>query len=217
MWIDGAIARIDLTLEEAQLARQQFYEIHQIVEPEARRRWLSQMGMTETQLETATVRALRIEKFKWSFWGSKVEGYFLDRKTQLDQVVYSLIRTHDPEIAQELYFRIQDEEQSFEELAEQYSEGEEAQTGGIIGPVALSQPHPAIAQKLLHSQPGQVIPPLQFGEWFVISRLERLISSQLNASMRQQMLDELFETWIDQQLDSPCSPAEIAAMLGDQS
>ena len=46
-------------------------------------------------------------------------------------MVYSLIRSKDPGVAQELYFRIQEGENTFSELARQYSQGSEAQTGGL--------------------------------------------------------------------------------------
>ncbi len=50
---------------------------------------------------------MRIEKFKIATWGHKVESYSLAWKISLDQVVYSLIRTKDQGLAQEIYFRIQ--------------------------------------------------------------------------------------------------------------
>ena len=36
--------------------------------------------------------------------------------------------------------------------------GQEAQTGGLIGPVELSVPHPALARILSISKPGQLWP-----------------------------------------------------------
>jgi len=51
-----------------------------------------------------------------------------------------VIRTKDPGVAQELYFRIQAGEQSFAEVAREYSQGPEAYTCGLLGPVELSMP-----------------------------------------------------------------------------
>jgi parvulin-like peptidyl-prolyl isomerase len=116
-------------------------------------------------------------------------------------VIYSLIRTQEPGIAQELYFRIQEGEQSFADLAREYSQGSEAQTGGLIGPVELSVPHPVLAQMLRLSQPGQLCPPTRLGEWFLIVRLEKFIPAQLDASMRQRLLNECFNTWLSEQLN----------------
>jgi parvulin-like peptidyl-prolyl isomerase len=156
--------------------------------------------MTSAQLEALAIRGLLIEKFKQTTWGHKLESYFLSRKGQLDRVIYSLIRTQDPGIAQELYFRIQEGEQSFADLAREYSQGPEAQTGGLIGPVELSTPHPTVAQMLRTSQPGQLYPPIRLGEWLVIIRLEKFIPTQLDASIRQRLLNECFSIWLSEQL-----------------
>ncbi len=199
--IDQAIASISCTPEENASACKQFFEQHQITNEKEKLAWASQRGMTLAQLEALATRGVLIEKFKQGTWGHKLESYFLSRKAQLDRVIYSLIRTQEPGIAQELYFRIQEGEQSFADLAREYSQGSEAQTGGLIGPVELSVPHPVLAQMLRLSQPGQLCPPTRLGEWFLIVRLEKFIPAQLDASMRQRLLNECFNTWLSEQLN----------------
>lgn len=198
--IDQAIATVEYSFEEKTTAYNQFDVKHQL-NVEARQSWALRHGMTAEQLEAFATRELRIEKFKQSTWGSKLESYFLNHKSQLDKVIYSVIRTKEPGVATELYFRIQAGEKSFAECAREYSQGPEAQTGGLLGPVELSLPHPALAHMLRVSQPGQIWPPSRLGEWFVIVRLEKLIPAQLNESMRKQLLNRLFEAWLCEQLN----------------
>jgi parvulin-like peptidyl-prolyl isomerase len=198
--IDEAIAPYTCTPEEIASARQQFNVKHQLTTEAAHQDWLQRNGMTSVQWESLTSRGLRIEKFKQATWEHKLESYFLKRKGQLDKVIYALIRTKDMGLAQELYFRIQEGEQSFSELARDYSLGMEAQTGGLIGPVELSTAHPTLARMLAVSQPNQLWPPLPLGEWFVIVRLEKFIPAQLDESMRQRLMNELFTTWLQEQL-----------------
>jgi parvulin-like peptidyl-prolyl isomerase len=199
--IDQAIAPIACSPEETDEAREQFYAQAQITDERAREAWLGRYGMTEPQLQELATRSVRIEKFKQETWGPKLESYFLSRKDQLDKVIYSLIRTKDVGIAQELYFRILEGEQSLGELARIYSQGPEAQTDGLIGPVELSVPHPTLAQLLTLSQPGQLCPPTRVGEWLVLVRLEKFIPAQLDEAMRRRLLDECFNTWLNNQLD----------------
>lgn len=198
--IDEAIAPFSCTPEEIALSCQQFYQRCQLSSKAQQQAWLERYRISPKHLEIITTRRLRIEKFKQATWGHKLESYFLQRKAQLDQVICSFIRTKDPGIAQELYFRIQAEEQSFAEAARQYSQGAEAQTGGVIGPVELSSLHPHLVRLLRISHPGQLWPPKLIDEWLVIMRLEKLIPAQLNEFMRQRLLRELFETWVQQQL-----------------
>jgi parvulin-like peptidyl-prolyl isomerase len=199
--IDEAIAPISCTPEEIASAREQFYQQNQLSSETERQALLWRYCMSQKRLEEALiVRMLKIEKFKLATWGHRLESYFLKRKGQLDRVVYSLIRTKDKGIAEELYFRIQEREQTFAELAYEYSHGSEAQVGGIIGPVELGTIHPSLAHLFSISQPGQLWPPMPLEEWLLVVRLEKLIPAQLNQSMRQRLLHELFEAWLQEQL-----------------
>ncbi|MEO8890142.1 MAG: peptidylprolyl isomerase, partial [Coleofasciculaceae cyanobacterium] len=198
--IDQAIASHNCTPEEKATALEQFAAKNQLNDAEAKHNWLKYYHITEVQLEAVATRGLLIEKFKHATWGHKLESYFLSRKGQLDRVIYSLIRTQDPGIAQEVYFRIQENEQSFADLAQQYSQGSEAQTGGMIGPVEISVPHPTLSQLLRLSQPGQLLPPTRLEDWFIMIRLEKFIPAQLDEVMRQRLLNECFANWLSEQL-----------------
>jgi parvulin-like peptidyl-prolyl isomerase len=210
--IDQAIAEIGLTDEEKAAACQQYDTQNQLTSDAERQAWMNRYGLNSTQLEALATRNLRVEKFKQATWGAKVESYFLKRKGQLDKVIYSLIRVQGLGIAQELYFRIFGGEQAFAELAREYSQGPEAQTDGLIGPVELSVPHPTLAQMLSLSQPGQLCPPTRVGEWLVIVRLEKFIPAQLDDAMRRRLLTECFNIWLQEQLDQLSSKPSLAAV-----
>ncbi len=198
--IDRAIVEIDYSSEETAIARQRFYQQNQLTSEDHVQAWLDQHGMTAEQLEHLYLRDLKLEKFKQQTWQPQLDSYFLKCKRQLDRVVYSLIRTKEAGIAQELYFRIQEGEDAFADLARRYSEGAEAQTGGLIGPVELNVPHPNIAQILAASQPGQLAPPTRVGDWWVILRLEKYLSAQLDDPTRQRLLNDLFQGWLMAQM-----------------
>jgi glycosyltransferase involved in cell wall biosynthesis/parvulin-like peptidyl-prolyl isomerase len=197
-FINEAIAPFDCTPAEQEQCQQEFYAEQRLTTEEARQDWLHQQGLTEAQLLTLVTRKLKIEKFKLATWGSKLESYFLKRKRTLDQVVYNLIRVLDRHTAMELYFRLKDDKQPFADLARQYSQGSEAQTGGSIGPVPLSAPHPKLAHFLTISQPGQISSPTRLDDWWLIVQLEKRIPAKFDAAMQQQLLDELFVTWLQE-------------------
>ncbi|MDZ8052787.1 MAG: peptidylprolyl isomerase [Aulosira sp. ZfuVER01] len=205
--IDEAIASIDCTPEEVTQAQQQFFAERQLASEADVKAWMEFLGLSVNQLEALTVRKLKVEKFKQVTWGKKLESYFFQSKAKLDKVIYSLLRTQDIGIAQELYFRIQAKEQSFAEVAREYSKGPEAQTGGLVGPIELNQLHPAMAQLLANTQPGQVLPPTRIAEWFVIVQLEKFIPAQLDEAMKVRLLNELFEGWIQEQQRQMMTPA----------
>lgn len=200
--IDQAIADIECTPEEKVAVREQFCQQLQITNQEQLNTWLTQSGMTIEQFEPYILRDLKLEKFKQAEWGHLLESHFLECKNQLDKIVYSLIRTKEPGIAQELYFRIQENESDFAVLAKQYSEGGEAETGGLIGPVELNVPHPQIVQILTTGMVGKISPPTQIGEWWIILRLEKYLSTQLDDNIRQRLRNDLFQKWLMNQLQN---------------
>ncbi|MBF2067242.1 MAG: peptidylprolyl isomerase [Calothrix sp. C42_A2020_038] len=217
-----AIATIELTPEEKATTIEQFSQQNKLSTQEAITAVQQQLCITPIQFEAIATRELRVEKFKIATWGNKLEQYFLQYKPQLDKVVYSLLRTDNSEIAQELFFRIQDGDASFADCAKEYSQGAEAQTGGLIGPVPISQAHPAIAQKLGTSKQGQVLPPMKLENWYVIVRLEKFIGAQLDDATRAMLLNHLFEQWLAEQIqntpislvnDNPAIPSSTPALV----
>ena len=201
MIIDRAIAPINCTLEEKEQACQQFYQHWGLTSEAQRQAWREQYHLSQQQLENLATRRLRVEKFKQYTWGHQLQSYFFQRKKQLDRVIYSLIRTTDVGVANEIYFRLQEGEQSFAELARTYSEGPEALTGGLMGPIELSTLHPILAQLLSTSQVGVIRPPVLLGEWQAIIRLEKFIPAEFNEFTRRRLLQEKFEAWFQQQLE----------------
>jgi parvulin-like peptidyl-prolyl isomerase len=189
--IDQAIAQIECTPQEEQLACEQLAQQYQ---------GRQEQNISSEQLNTMAIRQLKLEKFKEATWGQDLHSYFFQRKSQLDRVIYSLITTYEIGIAQEIYFRIQEGEQSFAQLAREYAQGTEAQTDGLVGPVELQSLHPRLIQILSVSQPQQLSPPNQIGEWIVIVRLEKLLPAQLDRPMHQRLLNERFQSWLQAQI-----------------
>jgi parvulin-like peptidyl-prolyl isomerase len=198
--VDQAISPYKLTDEERSQLIPQFCEQNKLETAEKVSQWLKANELTEALLQEILERPLLLEKFKQENFGGKLESYFMTRKPALDRVLYSLIRTKDLGIAQELYFRVKEGEQPFSEIARQYSQGAEANTGGLVGPAPLTMPHPAIARALQVSQPGQVWPPTRLDDWYIILRLEKFYPAQFDPTVRRQLLDELFETWMREEL-----------------
>lgn len=195
--IDEAISNIVCDPQEA---LQAFCSKRGLFSREQQEAWCQQQQTTPEQMSLAAQREYKLSRFQEETWGEQIESYFLQRKAQLDRVRYSLIRTKDTSLAQEIYFRLNDDGASFAELASQYSEGQESKTGGMIGPVELSVPHPILARMLMVSKPNQLWAPTQIGEWLVIARLEQFIPAQFDATMRQRLLSEQFQEWLTTQI-----------------
>jgi parvulin-like peptidyl-prolyl isomerase len=200
MILEQILDKFVLTQEETMQAYKLFYQEHQLHSEVELQAWLVAHGLEREHLDYLAIRKVKLESFKRTTWKDKLKPYFIQRKAKLDQVIYSLIRVKDVGLAQELYFRIQEKEQSFGELASKYSQGAEAYTGGVLGPIELGATHPLLANLLTSAQPHQLLPPTRLGEWIVIVRLEKLLPATLNEIMQQRLMNELFESWLKAQI-----------------
>ena len=207
--VDNAIKSIELTSEEIFGGYKAFYQQHQINSDADRDNWLECNHITLPQFEHFVIRTLKLDRFKRETFTSKVDSYFLERKSQLDRASYSVLGVKSFHLAQELLLQVQDGEANFSDLIEQYYGGQTGETNGLRGPHELSIPHPILAAQLRLLKPGQLSPPLQIANWFIIVRLEKYFPAQLDEKMRIRSLDELYESWIQTRLNQSISALQI--------
>jgi len=109
--------------------------------------------VTLPQSEHFVLRTLKLDRFKQETFASKVNSYFLQRKSQRDRASYSVLGVKSFYLAQELFLQVQDGEAHFLELIKQYSEGQADENNGLRGPHELSIPHPILAAQLRSLKP----------------------------------------------------------------
>ncbi|MGL4881140.1 MAG: peptidylprolyl isomerase [Waterburya sp.] len=199
--IDRAIADIEYTQAEFAAAYQDFRQQYQLNSEPKVKAWLTKMIMTQAQLEARIIRKIKFDKFKQEQWRHQLESYFLDRKLAFEKATFSIIRVKTEGIAKELYHRLQEGENSFAELARAYSLGREANNNGLVDSVKLIDLHHILAQMLHRSQPGQLLPPRQIEAHWVIVRLEKYFPARLDAAMRERLLNELCDRWLQKQIN----------------
>lgn len=112
---------------------------------------------------------------------NEVRTKFLQVKDHLDQVVYSILRTENLNLADELYLRLKEEGASFPQLARLFSEGPEKDQAGIVGPCSMTDAHPLIVEKLRGMRVGELLRPFWFKQYAVLLRLEDRIPAKFSA------------------------------------
>ena len=190
--------------EQLKAMLDQWCQQQRIDSPQKLQRWQQQEGLSSEQWQQFVAR-----RGCWLLWcqqnlKDKLNSQYLERKSQLDEVSYSLLRVKDHHLANELHLRIKEGEASFEDIAAEYSEGRERQQKGRVGPVPLSHPHQKLAKMLQVSTPGQLWPPKQLENWWIVVRLEELHCTELTDSLKQRLFLELG----DQHLEAQLSAAE---------
>lgn len=195
-WVlDELAAVIRLPPEREKQLIRDYVEAQGVGSDEELAGWLERKRLDFEDLRVFATKAERVRRWQLRRYGDEAEIRFLERKLELDRVVYSLLRVPEQEIAEELYHRIEQGEADFAELAAPYSQGQEKDTRGLIGPVPLAAGHPELAAKLRISRPAQLWPPFKVADVWVVMRFEQLLPAQLNEEMRTRMIEELFQVW----------------------
>ena len=203
-----AVASVVVSDEELAQAAATYREHQGLKDDTAFQAFLQTSGLREADFERHLVLPIQGQRLAQERFGHKAEARFLTRKNQLGRVVYSLLRVRDRFLAQELYLRIAGGEANFADLAAQFAEGPERNTKGIVGPVPLTQAHPALAERLRTASPGQLLEPMGIAEWWLVVRLETLRSASFDDEMQKRMARELFEEWVDQEVALQLQPGE---------
>lgn len=198
--LSETVKAVDLSTDQRDQIWNNFKSENKLDNTELFEAYLKTNGLKENDLRWQLELPTRAQIYSQKHFQHKAEARFLARKEQLDKVVYSLLRVQDGYLARELYLRISGGEADFADLATNYSQGLEAKTNGLIGPVPMTQAHPALSERLRTSQPGQLLQPFQIDQWWLVVRLERYDAAQFDDNTRQRMAQELFQEWLNQEL-----------------
>lgn len=201
----AAVAVSDQQIEEARLGllQQRGYDgVEQWAE------LLEELGRSEEQVLDRLCFGIARLSFVRERFAAKAEARFLERKSELDQVVYSLLRLENSFLARELYLQIESGESNFADLAKRYAEGPERNTNGIVGPVSLTQAHPTLVEKLRVAQPGVLLEPFRISDWWLVVRLERYSPATFTDEVSDQMCQEMFDIWIGEETAKSLSRLE---------
>jgi hypothetical protein len=200
-WVlDEIVSVIELpTALEKQLIRR-YIEQQGVNSDEELANWLKQKRLAFEDLRYFATKGQRLQQWLRRRYREEAELRFLERKLDLDQVVYSVLRVKEQGLAEELHQRIREQEADFSDLAEGFSLGPERNSRGQIGPVALTAGSAELAAKLRVSRPGQLWQPFRLEDQWWVLRFERLIPAQLDARTRDRMIEELFQVWFRQRV-----------------
>ena len=143
---------------------------------------------------------LQVEIFKKEMFEDKIEAKFLESKESLDRVMYSVLRVKDKDQANELFTQIEEKESTFAELVSQYSLGTEKNFNGIIGPVEFGRLDPNLRERLKISHNGQLWPPFEFKENWLVIRHEKSLPCKLDDNMKNNIRNTMYEEWINKKV-----------------
>ncbi|MFZ9559422.1 MAG: peptidylprolyl isomerase [Vulcanococcus sp.] len=190
----------ELTPEQQEMAIPALLQRHKLKTQAEVQRWVLSYGLSEQDLKALAERQLRWQLLCEKRFRSQASTLFLKRKSQLDQVVYSLIWVEDEAMAQELFLQLSERESSFEQLWCTLPDAAGQLPTGKQGPIPMGQLPEALSELLRVSQPGHVWPPRPAEGGWVLLRLDELQPAVFNQGHRRDLALELGDQWLQDQM-----------------
>ena len=167
---------------------------------------LEEKGWTNADLDLYLRRIEALRRFAHQRFAPGLEDRFLSSKGSRDLVIYSMLRVKDYGLARELWIRLEEDETTFAEAAREFGEGPEADRQGVIGPIPIGSLQPALLQDIMRGlKAGELTPPIAVGEWQILFRLEKLTPARLDDNVREQMLQESLDQFLDDRVRKICA------------
>ena len=160
---------------------------------EATSLFMKEHGLTEAAgLQFSEIGVLR-NKIRASIDDEKVTEFFNENKPEYDVAEIYSITVEDKDLADEIVSQLQDEEDSFVNLAVEHSVDEDTyKKGGYVGEVSRSMVSAESEAAIFAASEGDVVGPFQIGEDYMIYMVRKVFPPVLGDLM-ETLRDELFE------------------------
>jgi parvulin-like peptidyl-prolyl isomerase len=165
--------------------------------------WLNEQMATPEEWETGIRDRLLAEKLASDMFGKEVEKFFIQNRSEFEQIIlYQMIVASD-KLAQELYFQIEENEVSFYAAAHEYDIDENRrQKCGYEGKVYRWALEPNIASIVFNTFPQQLIGPFRTEQGYHLFWIEELIPAELTPQRYQEILNHMFKQWLNAELEN---------------
>jgi hypothetical protein len=191
---------ITISDEELQVAGDAFRMEHKLLSVAKTQTWLSEQQITLDDWSQGIRINLLTKKLKEHLFGATVDVHYISNREHYRRAALSQILVVDLSDAFKIAQILREGNASFCALALEYSKGKQSQErGGFVGIQFLAELLPELAQALSEAKAGEIIGPIHTKLGYHILRVEKWFAHELNESAREQILEPLFQVWLQEQ------------------
>lgn len=191
---------LDISDEELQVGADQFRQDNKLDTIAETEKWLADRTLSMDDFEELVIANLLTHKVVQQMFADKVEPFFHEHILNYGGAIISEVVVNDHNLAIELFYAIQEGDMSFAEVAQDYSTGEQKRSGGYRGLVKRRQLPPEISAVVFSAKPPQLLSPIKVAKDSHLVLVTEIVSPQLNAVIREQILWDLFQGWLQDQI-----------------
>lgn len=164
--------------------------------------WLEEQLITPEDWETGIRGKLLAKKLAEHLFDRDVEKFFAENRLEFEQVSIYKITVPYRQLAQELFYQIEENEISFYEAAHLYDIDERRRLQcGYEGRFYRRGLNPEVAAAIFGARLGEIIGPLSSEQGYDLFLVEEFIAAELTPEIRQDIIDRLFQEWLNSELN----------------
>ena len=166
--------------------------------------WLNEEMLSTDDWETAIEKDLLAQKLARELFAREAELYFNQNRLRFDKfLLYQLIVPYK-KLAQELLYRIEEEEISFYQAVHLYDIDEQRRNRcGYEGEVHR-QDYPADMAAAIFRTPipvGELTGPIKSAAGYHLFQIESYLPAELTPEINREIIDRLFQQWLRNELN----------------
>jgi parvulin-like peptidyl-prolyl isomerase len=163
--------------------------------------WLDNQAIAPEDWEAGVRNRLLNQKLKQHLFQAGVEKYFNENRLSFDKILlYQLVVPYH-QLAQELFYQIEEEEISFFEAAHLYDIDEARRhCCGYEGFVNRQSLPAVISAALFSASVGELVGPVEMEEGYHLLLCQSFVPGELTDDVRESILDRLFQEWLTGEL-----------------
>lgn len=159
--------------------------------------WLADQMISVEDLEAGICDRILSQKLAEHLFAKEVEKTFVQNKLQFDQIILYQIIVTNLQLAQEIFYEIQEGEISFFDAAHLYDIDENRRhLCGCEGKVYRWGLKPDIAVAVFSAKPGEVIRPIETERGYHLFMVEKFLPAELTPERYQEILHNMFNEWL---------------------
>jgi parvulin-like peptidyl-prolyl isomerase len=194
---------IEATAQELQVAADRLRKNQKLDTAAATLEWLKANFLSVDDFEKIVVHKLISEKLAQHLFGDRVEHYFHQNTLEYAGATIYEVVVDNRDLAMELFYSLQEGDLNFADVAHQYiPDSELKRCGGYLGTVNRKQLRPEISAAVFAAKPPQLIKPVVTAIGVHLIYVEQINQAKLDDLLRQKILMDMFDAWLDEQVAS---------------
>ena len=202
--IDEAAKERNLTItpNEIQVEAEQFRRQRRLENASDTIAWLTDQMISAEDWEAGIYERLLAKKLAEHLFTEEVPKVFAQNRLDFEQVLLYQIVVPYKQVAQELFYQIEEQEISFFEAAHLYDIDEQRRyCCGYEGTVSRWSFDPDIAAAIFSAPVGEVVGPLKTDLGYHLFLVQEFIQAELTPERRQEIIDQLLRDWLLSELN----------------